>query len=117
MYKRNVVCGELGVVCCPFSGAGCERGHEQLHLVHKVASLHLAPVHLLVGAPQVGPLGVLHHLALGLLLVLTAGELHQNLTAALRPVTHWGGEEMRNRETERERDEIQRQRDRLETER
>ena len=59
----------------PSSGAGRERGHEKLHLVHKVASLHLAPVDLFVGAPQVGPLCVLDHLALGLVLVLTAREL------------------------------------------
>lgn len=65
-----------------------QRGHEELHLVHKVASLHLAPVHLLVRPSEVAPLGVLDHVAFGQLLGLAAGELDQNLAAALRPVAH-----------------------------
>ena len=84
----------------PPLGAGRERGHEKLHLVHKVPSLHLAPVHLLVGSPQVGPLGVLDHLALGLVLVLAARELDQYLTAALWTVTHWKREQRKHTHTQ-----------------
>lgn len=65
-----------------------QRGHEELHLVDEVASLHLAPVHLLVWSSEVAPLGVLDHVAFGQLFGLAAGELDQNLAAALRPVAH-----------------------------
>lgn len=65
-----------------------QRRHQQLHLVDKVASLHLAPVYLLVGPPELAPLGVLDHVALGQVFDLAARELYQNLAAALRAVTH-----------------------------
>lgn len=65
-----------------------QRSHQQLHLVDEVASLHLAPVHLLVRPPELTPLGVLDHVALGQVFDLAAGELDQNLTAALWAVTH-----------------------------
>lgn len=71
------------------SAAGSERGHQQLHPVDEVASLHAAPVHLAARTPQLAPLGLLHHVALQRLLAVAAGELHRHPAAALRPVTNW----------------------------
>lgn len=75
----------LPVLCLRTGG---ERCHEQLHLIDKIASLHLAPVHLLVRAPKVAPLCVLDDVAFWQLFALTARELDQNLAAALWAVTH-----------------------------
>lgn len=69
--------------------AGSECSHEELHLVDKVSSLHLAPVDLLAGPSEVAPLGVLDHVALWQLFSLTAGELDQNFTPALWAITYW----------------------------
>lgn len=63
--------------------------HQQLHLVHKVSSLHLAPVDLFARPSEVTPLALLDDVALRQLFGLTAGELDQNFAAALRAVTHW----------------------------
>lgn len=65
-----------------------QRSHEELHLVDKVSSLHLAPVDLLVRPPEVAPLGVLDGVALRQLFGLAAGELDQDFAPALWAVTH-----------------------------
>lgn len=55
------------------TGSQCR--HEELHLVDKVSSLHLAPVHLFVWPPEMAPLAVLDGVALRQLFGLAAGEL------------------------------------------
>lgn len=65
---------------------GC---HQDLHLVDEVASLHLAPVDLSAGPPEVAPLGVLDEVVLGQLFAVAAGQLDEDPAAALWAVPHW----------------------------
>lgn len=67
---------------------GSQCSHEELHLVDKVSSLHLAPVDLFARPSEVAPLGVLDDVALRQLFGLATGELDQNLAAALWAVPH-----------------------------
>lgn len=73
---------------------GSQSSHEELHLVDKVSSLHLAPVDLFAWPSEVAPLGLLDDVALRQLFGLAAGELDQNFAAALWTVTHWTDKQM-----------------------
>jgi len=72
----------------PTLRTGRQRGHEELHLVDEVPSLHPAPVDLFARPPEVAPLGVLDDVALRQLFGLAAGELDQDFAPALWAVTH-----------------------------
>lgn len=67
---------------------GSQCSHEELHLVDKVSSLHLAPVHFFARPSEVAPLGLLDDVALWQLFGLAAGELDQNFAPTLWAVTH-----------------------------
>lgn len=67
---------------------GSQCSHEELHLVDKVSSLHLAPVDLFAWPSEVTPLGVLDDIALWQIFDLAAGELDQNFAPAFWAVTH-----------------------------
>lgn len=76
-----------------WTGSQCR--HEELHLVHKVSTLHFAPVDLFARPPEVTPLGLLYDVALWQLFALVAGELDQNFAPTLWAVTHWKAKEMK----------------------
>lgn len=71
-----------------FLRTGSQCSHEQLHLVDKVSSLHLAPVDLFAGPSEVTPLGLLDDVALRQVFGLTARKLDQDFAATFWAVTH-----------------------------
>lgn len=94
----NIWYGEtIQGVCRPrlylWTGSQCR--HEELHLVHKVSTLHFAPVDLFARPPEVTPLGLLYDITLWQLFALVAGELDQNFAPTLWAVTHWKAKQMK----------------------
>lgn len=67
---------------------GSQCGHEELHLVDEVSSLHLAPVDLFARPSEVTPLGLLDDVALRQLFGLAARELDQDFASALWTIAH-----------------------------
>ena len=79
----------IGTLGFKWLRTGSKCCHEKLHLVNKVASLHLAPMDFLIGPSEMAPLAVLDDIALGYLFALVARKLDQNLAPTLRTITHW----------------------------